>query len=102
TSTSSPGSRRAACASSPPAGSARPPTSTRSLPRAQRRPSSAAPCSGRDELQVGLQLVEGEAGRRPPARDEILREQAVALVDVALPEGPRHLLEHPPGDECER
>jgi EmrB/QacA subfamily drug resistance transporter len=62
-----------------------------------------APASvGRDERELLLERREVEPVRRSPAPQEVLAEQAVRLVDVAVPERPRHLLETAPRHDRER
>jgi EmrB/QacA subfamily drug resistance transporter len=56
----------------------------------------------RDERELLLQRRELEPVRRRPAPQEILAQQAIRLVDVTIPERPRHLLETAPRHHRER
>src|SRR5262249_28204939 len=88
--------------SSPPAACGRPRTSPRS-PRPERRlRSSAGRSSGGDQGEIRLQRGEIEPVRRLPRLiEEVDAQDGVDLVDVAVPERPRQLLEPPPGDDRE-
>ncbi|HWB21805.1 MAG TPA: MFS transporter [Gaiellaceae bacterium] len=70
-----------------------------------RRPAPAPaiePLGVRDERELFLQSREIEATRRRPTPQEVLAEQAVRLVDVSIPERPRHLLQTTPRHDRER
>src|SRR3954466_4373393 len=60
---------------------------------------SATRPSCRHESEIRFEGGEIEPVRRLPSGQEVLREDRVRLVAVAIPELPRHLLEPPPGDD---
>lgn len=65
-------------------------------------PTPAAESVGSDERELLLQPRQIEPVWRRSAAQEILAQQAVRLVDVTVPERPRHLLETAPRHHRER